>query len=110
VRDALARRSAPAVAVSPIVGGRAIKGPTAKMMTELGIPSDAATVAQHYRGLIDGFILDRSDAASAAAVERLGLAVLVTGTVMQTLDDKAQLAREALDFARSISPAGGRAG
>jgi LPPG:FO 2-phospho-L-lactate transferase len=110
VRDALARRSAPAVAVSPIVGGRAIKGPTAKMMTELGIPSDAAAVAQHYRGLIDGFILDRSDAASAAAVERLGLAVLVTGTVMQTLDDKAQLAREALDFARSISPAGGRAG
>ena len=110
VRDALARRSAPAVAVSPIVGGRAIKGPTAKMMTELGIPSDASAVAEHYRGLIDGFILDRSDAASAAAVERLGLAVLVTGTVMQTLDDKAQLAREALDFARSISPAGGRAG
>jgi LPPG:FO 2-phospho-L-lactate transferase len=62
-------------------------------------------VAEHYRGLIDGFVLDRSDADSAAAVERFGIAALVTGTVMQSLDDKTRLAREVLDFARSIAAA-----
>jgi LPPG:FO 2-phospho-L-lactate transferase len=91
------------VAVSPIVGGRAIKGPTAKMMTELGLASGAVEVAEHYRGLIDGFVLDRSDEASAAAVERLGVAVLVTGTVMQSLDDKTRLAEETLAFAGSLA-------
>ena len=103
VRQALRHNGAPVVAVSPIVGGRAIKGPTAKMMTELGLASGAAEVAEHYRGLIDGFVLDRSDAESAAAVERLGVAVLVTGTVMQSLDDKTRLAEETLAFARSLA-------
>jgi LPPG:FO 2-phospho-L-lactate transferase len=103
VRQALRYNGAPVVAVSPIVGGRAIKGPTAKMMTELGLASGAAEVAEHYRGLIDGFVLDRSDAESAAAVERLGVAVLVTGTVMQSLDDKTRLAEETLAFARSLA-------
>jgi LPPG:FO 2-phospho-L-lactate transferase len=100
VREALRRCGAPVVAVSPIVGGRAIKGPTAKMMTELGLASGAVEVAEHYRGLIDGFVLDRSDAASADAVRERGIAVLVTETVMQSLDDKTRLAREVLDFAQ----------
>jgi LPPG:FO 2-phospho-L-lactate transferase len=103
VRAALGHRKTPVVAVSPIVGGRAIKGPTAKMMTELGLAGGAVEVAAHYNGLIDGFVLDHSDANSAAAVERIGLAVLVTGTVMQSLDDKTRLAREVLAFARSIA-------
>jgi LPPG:FO 2-phospho-L-lactate transferase len=110
VRQGLGQCRAPVVAVSPIVGGRAIKGPTAKMMTELGLASGAVEVAEHYRGLIDGFVLDRSDADGAAAVERLGLAVLVTGTVMQSLDDKTRLARETLDFAKSLATAGARKG
>jgi LPPG:FO 2-phospho-L-lactate transferase len=110
VRQGLGQCRAPVVAVSPIVGGRAIKGPTAKMMTELGLASGAVEVAEHYRGLIDGFVLDRSDADGAAAVERLGLAVLVTGTVMQSLDDKTRLARETLDFAKSLAAAGARTG
>ena len=106
VRAALRRSKAPVVAVSPIVGGRAIKGPTAKMMAELGLPSGAVEVARHYDGLIDGFVLDSCDAESADAVKALGLAVHVTETVMQTLNDKTRLAREVLDFARSIaSPA-----
>lgn len=102
VREGLRRCGAPIVAVSPIVGGRALKGPTAKMMTELGIPSGAAEVARHYRGLIDGFVLDAGDAADADAIRRLGPAVLVTETVMQSLDDKVRLAREVLDFARIL--------
>ena len=103
VREALRRCGVPVVAVSPIVGGRAIKGPTAKMMAELGIPSGAAEVAAHYRGLIDGFVLDRRDAGGAAAVEKLGIVPLVTGTVMQSLDDKVRLAEEVLAFTRSLA-------
>ena len=103
VRDGLRDCGAPVVAVSPIVGGRAIKGPTAKMMTELGLAGGAVDVAAHYRGLIDGFVLDRSDAESAPAVERLGIAALVTGTVMRSLDEKTRLAREVLGFARSLA-------
>lgn len=105
VADAIRRCGAPVVAVSPIVGGQAIKGPTAKMMSELGLPGDAAAIARHYDGLIDGFVLDTCDAAHADAVEALGLSVLVTGTVMKTLDDKTRLAREVLDFTRSIAAA-----
>jgi len=104
VRQGLRRCGAPVIAVSPIVGGRAIKGPTAKMMTELGLASGAVEVAEHYRGVIDGFVLDRSDAADAEAVRALGIAVLVTETVMQSLDDKTRLAREVLDLARIVAP------
>ena len=91
------------VAVSPIVGGQAIKGPTAKMMSELGLPGDAVAIARHYDGLIDGYVLDTCDEAHADAVKALGLSALVTGTVMQTLGDKTRLAREVLDFARTIN-------
>ena len=108
VRQGLRRCGAPVIAVSPIVGGRAIKGPTAKMMTELGLASGAVEVAEHYRGVIDGFVLDRSDAADAEAVRGLGMAVLVTETVMQSLDDKTRLAREVLDFARIVAPSATR--
>jgi len=105
VPAALRRCGAPVVAVSPIVGGKAIKGPMAKMMDELGLPTGAVEVARHYDGLIDGFVLDSCDADSADAVKALGSAVLVTGTVMQTLEDKTRLAREVLDFAQSIAAA-----
>lgn len=106
VREALSDCPAPVVAVSPIVGGRAIKGPTAKMMAELGIPGDAVSVARHYRGMIDGFVLDEADAESADAVRALGIAAHVTGTVMTSLDDRVRLAREALEFARAIAGMG----
>lgn len=102
VPDAIRKCGAPVVAVSPIVGGQAIKGPTAKMMSELGLPGDAVAIARHYDGLIDGFVLDTCDEAHAEPVKALGLSVLVTGTVMKTLDDKTRLAHEVLDFARAI--------
>ena len=102
VRRAIAECGAPRIAVSPIVGGRAVKGPTAKMMAELGREVSATAVARHYAGLIDGFVLDRADAARRGAVAALGQAVLVTDTVMRTLADRERLAAEVLDFARSL--------
>ncbi len=103
VRRALGAAPAPVIAVSPIVGGRAIKGPTAKIMTELGLPCTAVAVAGHYGALLDGFVLDRADAASAETVRRLGIDVLVTNTVMRTLDDRIDLARAVLGFAARLA-------
>ena len=104
VEAALRRTSVPVVAVSPIVGGAAIKGPAAKMMAELGMPITATGVARHYRerNLLDGFVIDDADAAEAAEIEDLGLPTLVTGTVMETLADRERLATETIDFARGI--------
>ncbi len=102
VRQALATGPAPVVAVSPIVGGRALKGPTAKMMGELGMESTADAVARHYRGVIDGFVLDRADADRAEAVRALGITPLVGDTVMESLDDRMALAGAVLDFAGAL--------
>ncbi len=98
------RRAAgmPVVAVSPIVGGAALKGPAAKMMTELGLESTVIAVAGHYAGTIDGLVLDVVDAASAPAIELLGLRTLVTNTIMATDADKIRLAQEAVNFALSL--------
>ncbi len=103
VRGMLAGTVAPIVAISPIVGGKAIKGPTAKMMDELGLPATALGVAEHYAGLIDGFVLDKMDADEEDAVRALGPDVLVTNTVMKSLDDRVSLAREVVAFSRQLS-------
>ena len=94
-RARLAALDVPLVAVSPIVGGAAIKGPAAKMMAELAIPASAAAVAEHYRGLIDGFVLDEADADLHG---RLHVPTVVTRTVMVTLNDRIELARTTLAF------------
>lgn len=99
MRETLRSAGAPIIAVSPIVGGQAIKGPTAKMMRELDIPASAAAVARHYRDLITGFVLDQCDADRESEVADLGLATLVTRTVMASLDDRIALARDVLAFA-----------
>ena len=98
MRDLLRGTGAPVLAVSPIVGGQAIKGPTAKMMRELAIPATAEQVAAHYAGLITAFVLDERDAAAQPAVEALGLDTVVAQTVMVTLQDRVDLARTVLDF------------
>ena len=72
----------PTIAVSPIIGGQALKGPAAKMMAELGVEVSALGVARHYVGLIDGFVLDRADGDLAPAVAALGMQTLVVDTVM----------------------------
>jgi LPPG:FO 2-phospho-L-lactate transferase len=102
LRQAIRAASAPVIAVSPIVGGAAIKGPTAKIMRELGLPVTAAAVARHYRELLDGFILDSSDGEDAADVQALGIRLTRTSIVMRNLDDRIALARCALDFAGTL--------
>jgi LPPG:FO 2-phospho-L-lactate transferase len=95
LRDALARAAAPVVAVSPIVGGAAIKGPAAKMMRELDVPTTAAQVAAHYGDLLAGFVLDGRDAALAGEID---VPTVVTDTVMVTLADRIRLAETVLGF------------
>jgi LPPG:FO 2-phospho-L-lactate transferase len=93
IRAALRECRAPVVAVSPIIGGQAVKGPTAKMMAELGLPVDAAAVAAHYRDFLDVYIADEED---AAAVAGLDIPVALTRTLMQSLADRETLARTVL--------------
>lgn len=102
VREAICTANAPTVAVSPIVGGEAIKGPAAKLMRELGRKPGVAAVASHYRGLIDGLIVDDADAGDADQVRELGAAAHVTATVMRTDDDRQTLAAESLAFAAQL--------
>ncbi|MDJ0876963.1 MAG: 2-phospho-L-lactate transferase [Halieaceae bacterium] len=104
VRDALASCAAPVYAVSPIVGDRALKGPAAKMMAELGLPVSAASVAAHYRGLVDTFVMDDSDATLAGTIDEPGMQVMTAPTVMKSLEDREQLARVLLSHAEDAKP------
>ena len=101
VREQLQHR--PVLAVTPIVGGQAIKGPAAKMLSELGLEVSPVAVARYYEGLLDGFVLDALDAGLADqvahAVAGADLRVAVADTIMRTDSDRARLARDVLDFA-----------
>ena len=99
VREAIARFRGPRVAVSPIVGGRALKGPAAKMMTELGEDASNAGVARRCAGLADALILDESDADDAAAVEAAGMSARTARTVMTSESGKTALAEAVLRIA-----------
>ena len=90
------------VAVSPIIGGQAVKGPAAKMFHELGQAPTALAVARHYADFLDGFVIDQADADQRAEIERLNTRVLVTDALMRDAADRARLAREMLGFARTI--------
>jgi LPPG:FO 2-phospho-L-lactate transferase len=96
LRAAIAGCGAPVVAVSPIVGGRAVKGPTAKMLQELGLPVTSAAVAKRYGDLLSGYVVDQADSQGVQAK------LHVTPTLMTTLDDKRTLARAVLAFADSL--------
>ena len=96
VRKALAHRRGTAVAVSPLVGGRAVRGPLPRMLRGLGLEVSPRGVARLYRGLVDVFVLDRVDRGWASRVEALGVRTLVTDTVMRTPAAAARLAGEVL--------------
>src|SRR5262249_38854073 len=95
VRDALKNCPAPVVGVSPISGGRGVRGPTAKMMRELGLPVSAAAVAQHYDGLIDLFVVDHSEGEISLPNMRVAKAAIL----MTTLTGREVLAKSVLAFA-----------
>jgi LPPG:FO 2-phospho-L-lactate transferase len=99
IRSALDEVTAPIVAVSPLIGGQAVKGPTAKIMAELGVPADSASIARHYP-FIDGLIIDEADRAEAGNVD---MSVLITSTFMRSLEDRDRLAADCLDFASNLA-------
>jgi LPPG:FO 2-phospho-L-lactate transferase len=106
IRAALRECRAPVVAVSPIIGGKAVKGPTAKMMEELGLPVDAAAVARHYQDILDLYIADEEDAATVAG---LAVPVVLARTLMQSLADREALARAVIAAADRVGMRGRRA-
>ena len=101
VRAALEACRAPVIAVSPIIGGQAVKGPTARMFSELGFGAPtAAGIAAHYGCLLDGYVVDARDAADAAGID--GPRVALAQTLMTTLADREMLAGAVLDLADSL--------
>jgi LPPG:FO 2-phospho-L-lactate transferase len=100
LRDALRETRVPILAVSPIIAGRAVKGPAAKIMVELGLSPDSRSIARHYEGLVDGFLIDIQDEALAGEI---GMPVKATNTLMRTLDDKIALARECVAFCAELA-------
>jgi LPPG:FO 2-phospho-L-lactate transferase len=103
VRATLRDCAAPVIAVAPIIGGRAVKGPTAKMMRELGIEASAAAVATRYDDVIDAYVVDRADAASCGGLD---CAIVPAKALMETMADREALARVVLEAAdRVLEPA-----
>jgi LPPG:FO 2-phospho-L-lactate transferase len=98
IREALVRRRADVVAISPIIAGSALKGPAARLLPVVGAEATAAGVAGLYRDFCGTMVLDKADAGQAAQVEALDMKVLVTQTVMHTPADAKQLAKEILEL------------
>ncbi len=101
VRQALANCRAPVIAVSPIIAGKAVKGPTAKMMAELGDQVSAAAVARHYQGFLDGYVIDEAD---ADEMPDLDFPVTIAPTLMVSLEDRLRLARIVMEKAAKLAP------
>ena len=109
VNAALRNRHVPVIAVSPIIAGRALKGPAAKIMRELGKTPSSLEVANYYAGLIDALVVDHADAPLSAGIERLGIQALVTATIMNTPGERITLANQVIAFVRTLSPAAANA-
>ena len=91
----------PVIAISPIIGGKTVKGPAAKMYLELGVEPSALAVAEHYRNILAGFVLDSVDSEIESNIKQLGIRTLVTDTLMNNLTDRTRLAQDVLNFIRS---------
>ncbi len=108
IRDALARSPAPRLGISPLIGGKAVKGPLARLLEDLALPGGADGVAARYDGLLDGFAVDTGDMDEAAAIHRRGVSVLSTDILMRDPADAERLARSVLDFAGALDRAEAR--
>jgi LPPG:FO 2-phospho-L-lactate transferase len=103
MQAALQGSAAPIVAVSPFIGGRAVKGPAAKMWRDRGVEPGPEAIAKHYEGLIDGLVVDECDCGSIGQLN--GLATTTLPTLMTTLDDRKRVAAAALALADAIAEA-----
>ncbi len=102
IRGALEASGTPRVAVSPIVGGRALKGPADRMLASMGHEVSAAGVARMYEGLVEGMVIDRVDEEERSGIEALGMGVLATAAIMRDEPDRARLAREVIEFGAGL--------
>jgi LPPG:FO 2-phospho-L-lactate transferase len=102
IRTWLKARTFPVIAVSPIIGGAAVKGPAAKMMRELGVKPTALEVARHYGGAVDHWVIDQQDATLSGAIEDLGKQVLVADTLMTRRGNSTTLARRLVRWVSTI--------
>ena len=98
IRDALRRRRKDIVAICPIVGGKSLKGPSDRMLAQLGFDVSASAVARMYQDVCATFVIDPVDAGETRAIEDLGMKAIIRKTVMNTLEDKERLAREVLEL------------
>ena len=102
IREALGRARGKIVGISPIVGGKALKGPLDRIMADLGLEVSPFGVAKLYQGVLDGFVIDEADKHLGPRIERLGMKVVATRTVMNEPEVKARLAEETVKLAESI--------
>ena len=102
MREALASSSVPKIAVSPIVGGRALKGPADRMLASLGHEVSAVGVSRMYEGLVSAMVIDGVDEGERLRIEALGMRVLVTAVIMRDEQDRVRLAREVLGFGAGL--------
>jgi LPPG:FO 2-phospho-L-lactate transferase len=105
MREQITKVSGPVVAVSPIIGGQAVKGPAAKMMAERDLEVSAVGVARCYQGLVSGFVIDEIDSHLSSQIESLGMFVHVTDTIMRDDSGRRRLAKECVMFMQRL---GGR--
>jgi len=103
IRDSISKTRANIVGISPIVGGKAIKGPLDRMMESLGLEVSPFGVAQLYRGLMKGYVIDQLDKSAASKITGIGMRVLVTNTLMDSMEAKTQLARNTINFAETLA-------
>ncbi|MPZ55968.1 MAG: 2-phospho-L-lactate transferase [Rhizobiales bacterium] len=103
MRLLIGKAGVPVVAVSPIIGGAAVKGPAAKIMAELGVTPSVTGIAEHYRGLIDGLMIDAVDADLAGGIEAMGIRVRTAPILMRTNEDRRKLAEECITFAMALA-------
>ena len=101
-RDWLRHRRCPCVAVSPIVGGRALKGCAGKMLREFGLDCNALSIARHYGDVLDGIVIDELDRALLPDIRALNLRAMATQTIMNSDADRASLARAVLTFGETL--------
>ncbi len=104
IRECIVASPAPKVAVTPLIAGQAVKGPTAKLMAELGLEVSVLGVAQHYQELLTGIILDEADRALIPSVVALGMRATAQRTYMTTLSDKISLAQSVLAWLEDNLP------
>lgn len=103
LRNFLGKTDVPVVAISPIVQGRALKGPTTKIMAELGFTADNETIAKHYADFLSGLIVDCLDFSNCNNILKLGIQCVAKNTVMNSLESRIHLARETLEFGRTFT-------